>query len=552
VESPATLSQPTEQRGAWKLAWLTPLRCRIILAGLMAFGLWGHWRYLTNDCPIDLSGDEAHYWDWSRRLDVCYYSKGPMVAWLIRASCAMLGDTMPAVRLPALILAVGSSILTYWLTLRLFKSDRIALGAVLLNHLVPMFVAGSVLMTIDPPFFFFWGAATCFAVKAVFDERKWAWIAMGIAIGLGFWAKFTMLYWLVGLLLFLIVDRDSRRWLRSPWPWIATLIALLFTIPVLLWNHRHGWVSARHIVKDAGEGGRAGFHPMNLAEFIGGQIGAVGPTMAAILVTAVLFALRRRRDPSPESRAMRYLLSMGLPLLGVIAILSLVTKAQVNWPAPSYFALLILAAHFLSTRMHDPAAWRRWRGIVWITIIFGILCTPIAHNTQLLYKPVNQFGKMIGRKNISPRQWDPTFRLRGWHEFGAAISKELATLRPGAMVMCEDYQSTAEAAFYVDGQPATYYVGSWLQQPARLSQYDIWPDRRLDREDLRGRDAIYFGHDGVAGSGLPPADVVAAFESVEKLPDVKIYRVGLEIRSFRLWRCRGFKGMHRAAVLKKY
>jgi 4-amino-4-deoxy-L-arabinose transferase-like glycosyltransferase len=247
VESATTLSATTQQQPAWKLAWLTPLRCRMIFAVLMVLGFLGHLRYLTNDCPIDLSGDEAHYWEWSRHPDISYYSKGPMVAWLIRASCAMLGDTMPAVRMPALFLAIGSSILTYWLTLKLFQSDRLALCAVLLNHLVPMFVAGSVLMTIDPPFFFFWGLATCFAVKAIFDEKKWAWIAMGLAIGLGFWAKFTMLVWLAGLLVFLFLDRDSRRWLRTPWPWIATIIALLFAIPTLIWIHRHNYVTFRQI-----------------------------------------------------------------------------------------------------------------------------------------------------------------------------------------------------------------------------------------------------------------------------------------------------------------
>jgi hypothetical protein len=274
--------------------------------------------------------------------------------------------------------------------------------------------------------------------------------------------------------------------------------------------------------------------------------------MAAIVIGAILFALRRRRDPSPQTRATNYLLIMGLPLIGSIALLSFVTKAQVNWPAPSYFALLILAAWFLATRVADPAAWRRWRGVFWITVVFGILCTPIAHNTHLLYRPVNKIGQMMGRKGIPPRQWDPTFRLRGWREFGQAISEQLATLKPGPMIMCEDYQSTAAAAFYVDGQPETFYAGSWLQPPSRLSQYDLWPDRRLDRPDLVGRDAIYYGHDGVAGSGMPPAEIVAAFASVEKLPDLKIYREGLEIRDFRLWRCKGFKGMHRAAVLKKF
>jgi undecaprenyl-diphosphatase len=553
VESATTLSPVTPQRAAWNLAWLTPLRCRVILLALLAFGLLGHFRYLTNDCPIDLSGDEAHYWDWSRRLDICYYSKGPMVAWLIRASCEIFGNNMPAVRVPAILLAVGSALMTYWLALRLFRSDRIALGAVLLNHLVPMFVAGSVLMTIDPPFFFFWAAATCLAVKAIFDGSKLAWIAIGLAVGLGFLAKFTSLFWLVSLFLFLMLDKNSRRWLRSPWPWIATIISLLFTIPVLIWNARHGWVSARHVVKDAGPGGKAGFNPLNLAEFLGGQIGALGPTMAAIIIGAIIFALRRRRDDSDDGRAMRYLLIIALPLLAVIALLSFVTKAQVNWPAPSYFPLLILAAFFLATRLRDPLSWRKWRGIFWITVIFGLAATPIAHNTQLLYQPVNKIAHMLGRKKpIEPRQWDPTFRLRGWQEFGARISSELAYVRPDAMVMCEDYQSTAEAAFYVDGQPITYYVGSWLARPARLSQYDLWPDRRLDNPALFGRDAIYYGHDGVAGSGLPPPEFVAAFQSVEKLPDLKIYREGLEIRSFRLWRCKGFKGMHRAAVLNKF
>jgi hypothetical protein len=320
----------------------------------------------------------------------------------------------------------------------------------------------------------------------------------------------------------------------------------------LIWIHHHNYVTFRHIVKDAGEGGKAGFHPMNFAEFIGGQIGAVGPTMAAILIGAILFALRRRRDGSRESRAMNFLLIMGIPLFAAIGLLSFVTKTQVNWPAPSYFALLVLAAYFLSTRMHDVAAWRRWRGIFWITVVFGILCTPIAHNTQLLYRPVNKFGQMIGKKKLLPRQWDPTLKLRGWREFGIVISDQLTTLRPGAIVMCEDYQTTAEAAFYVMGQPKTYYVGSWLQKPWRLTQYDLWADRRLDNPDLLGRDAIYCGHDGVAGSGMPPDEFVAAFESVEKLPDLKTVREGLEVREFHLWRCKGFKGMHRAAHLKKF
>ena len=72
------------------------MRCRLILAAVLTLGFAGHLVYLTRDCPIDLSGDEAHYWDWSRQLDLSYYSKGTLVAYIIRTSCAVFGDTRPA------------------------------------------------------------------------------------------------------------------------------------------------------------------------------------------------------------------------------------------------------------------------------------------------------------------------------------------------------------------------------------------------------------------------------------------------------------------------
>src|SRR3954468_32904 len=147
----ATISPAQASAAAWNLDWLTPIRCRLILVLVLTLGFVSHVLYLNRDCPIDLSGDEAQYWDWSRHLDLSYYSKGPLIAYLIRASCSILGDTMPGVRLPALLLAVGTSSCIYWLTLRLFRSDRLALAAFLIGGIVPMYAAGGTLMTIDPP-----------------------------------------------------------------------------------------------------------------------------------------------------------------------------------------------------------------------------------------------------------------------------------------------------------------------------------------------------------------------------------------------------------------
>src|SRR6266581_2815847 len=86
-------------------SWLWPLL--IVAFVFSSVGL--RIAYLAYDCPLDLAPDEAHYWDWSRHLDWSYYSKGPLVALLIRGSCELFGpwsesvcgSPMIAVRLPA-------------------------------------------------------------------------------------------------------------------------------------------------------------------------------------------------------------------------------------------------------------------------------------------------------------------------------------------------------------------------------------------------------------------------------------------------------------------
>ena len=287
------------------LARLTPWRCRLILALLLGANFFSSWHYLTHDCPIDLSGDEAQYWDWSRHLDLSYYSKGPLVAYLIRASCFFLGETMPAVRLPALVLAVGTALCTYWLTRRLFGSERLALGAVAMAAIVPLYSAGSMLMTIDPPFFFFWALATCLAVAAIFYERKWAWSVAGVVAGLGVLTKYAMLEWPLFVLLFLLVDRQSRGKLKTAGPWVMGLIAVAFLTPIVIWNARHDWVSFHHVSAQIGAHGTGG----NTLAFLGSQLAAINPFVAGLMIAAVIYALRSKSDP--HRREMRWLLCIG-------------------------------------------------------------------------------------------------------------------------------------------------------------------------------------------------------------------------------------------------
>src|SRR2546423_4911683 len=140
----------------------------------------------------DLSFDEAHYWMWSERLAPAYFSKGPGVAFAIRASTMLFGATEFGVRFFSPVLAAATSLLLFYFARRLFGVS-VALWVVLGLNLTPIFNIGSVVMTIDPLSIFFWTAAMISFWLAVEKTPRFSlfWPMTGVLVGLGFLCKYT-------------------------------------------------------------------------------------------------------------------------------------------------------------------------------------------------------------------------------------------------------------------------------------------------------------------------------------------------------------------------
>ena len=150
--------------------------CRL-LAAILILGAAGlHIAYLAHNCPLDLSPDEAHYWDWSRHLDLSYYSKGPLVAYLIRAGCVTAGawsehttaNLALAVRLPAVVCGSLLLLSLYILTVQVYRRETLALAIVGIALTLPIVTAASTLMTIDAPYTCCWGWALVLGRQAIF------------------------------------------------------------------------------------------------------------------------------------------------------------------------------------------------------------------------------------------------------------------------------------------------------------------------------------------------------------------------------------------------
>ncbi len=368
--------------------------------------------YLALLCPYDLVGDEAQYWDWSRpgHLDMCYYSKGPGVAWAIAASTHLLGSSAWTVRLPAALASFLATLAIARLAAAASRGDqRIGFYAALLFILTPAYLAVGFLMTIDGPFLLFWILALWAAWHAfqALEQRRSslpAWVLLGLALGVGALFKYTILLLIPGLLLHAALRRRAWRTRTStdpagPKDWKAKealspglaatatgstgtsglrtgilvghlfLGLIVFAIclaPVVIWNQRHDWPTVAHLAgninlpgSDYGKvSARPWWGPLFWPlEMVGTQIGLIGPVLV-LCGLGIRHALRQRWHDGDLWPGRLLLICSAIPILLFYLAVSLIHAVEGNWPIAAYPGLMVLAAQAAAVELP------RWKGLV--------------------------------------------------------------------------------------------------------------------------------------------------------------------------------------------
>jgi 4-amino-4-deoxy-L-arabinose transferase-like glycosyltransferase len=519
-----------------------------LLAGALILAAAGlRLAYLAGDCPLDLAPDEAHYWDWSRHLDWCFYSKGPLVACLIRGGCVLAGpwsrhlpaNQVLAVRLPAIVCGSLLLVSLYLLTTRVFGRERLAMGTIALALTMPVFAAGSSLMTIDAPYTCCWGWALLLGHQAVFRRSAWAWPATGLVVGLGILAKYTMLLWLGSFVLFLLATPEHRRLLRRPGFWVMAGVAAACCVPVVWWNLQQDWVGWRHVSTLAGLRDSPAWHWSGPVVYLGTQLGLLlGFWFVAWVAAMVAYRPSVEADPGA-----RYLWWMSAPTFAVFLAFSAKTNGgEANWPVTAYLAGLVLTVAWLARQLPSPrAAYRRLvAGGLTGACALGLVVTFLMHHSEAAY-PL--FAPLAGPSTaVHPcplRRIDPTCRLRGWRTLAAEVDRLRAELRDegiGPVLAATTWALPGELAFYCDGNPTVYSVGSALGD--RQSQYDLWrPNPVCDPEAFAGRTFVIVGY--------PSPRLAKAFERLGP-PRVLVHRErGEPVAAWTLVVGYGFRGFER-------
>jgi 4-amino-4-deoxy-L-arabinose transferase-like glycosyltransferase len=474
-------------------------RYLILAVVLLAVTLYRLW-YTTQ---LELVGDECYYWLWSRRLDLAYLDKGPVIAWFIAAGTALFGQTVFGIRFFAVLLSSGTGIGIFILARRLF-SDRVGFWALLLAGLAPMFAVGSILMTIDTPLICFWTFAALAFWWAKDSTRFFPWIVTGLLVGLSTLSKYTGAMELISFALFCLWHAPSRKHLFNGRFFALLLVVGLCLIPVIYWNWQHQWPTLRFLTHRGALDEKAHLRPLDVLVFLGGQAGVVSPVIFIALIITLFRPSWRTADDKGQTRL---LLSLFFPLFLLYFLLSFQKASQPNWPAAAYVGGFIFLAAKWELLM-ERARWARWVAIAGLAV--ALIETVGLQETRWL--------------NLPPGK-DPLDRARGARDLAAQVSA-LQTETGAKTVIAGAYMTASLLSFYLPGQPDTYMPLS----SAPYNQLVLWPTYR---EVQPHEDAIF-----VSETNRIPNSLKDDFPTIEPGRLLTITQDGRTIRKLYAFVCR--------------
>lgn len=458
---------------------------------------------------MSLFVDEAQYWGWSLHPDWGYYSKPPVIAWIIAVSSFFFGNGVFAIKLPAILLYAATAILIWMLGKRLYDA-RTGFRCAVAFSLMPFVSASSMSFTTDAPLLFFWTLGMWALLRAVDQDRWRDWLLLGACCGLGVMSKYTLLAFAPCMVLWFLLDPERRRQLANPRLYVAMLLSLLIVLPNILWNWAHDFPTLRHtaeITRIAGDDNAHG----NMRMFLLTQFFSIGPVFAIAATAEFFIGWRNWRNAT-----LQFLVCFCLPLFLLVTFEAYRAEANGNWGAPVYVAGLVLAVCALN---RVKAMWYR------LALACNIVLMLLAYHLPLWYE--------FQHKPL-PRSVDYFHAMRAWDELVAQLRPLLAQ-NPGAVLLSDRRDLSARIVHELyDIKPTLL---AW--KPGAFPE-DHYQFTTPLLQDLAGRRYLYI-------SFADAESVTSRFAQVQHLAHLQTKGRGV-VREADVYLLQGFKGYANGSV----
>ena len=407
--------------------------------------------------PIDLAGDESYYWEWGRNLDFGYFSKPPLIGWMMWVLGALSWDTELGIRVTAAVIGTGSLYFLGVLTADM-ATPRDAFRVVALLASAPFALPANLFLTIDSPLVFFWSAALLLTWRARDSNSTFSRsdAALAAVLALGVLTKQIMLTFIPLWFIWLAIDLNRRRQLSTLRIYvIAAVPVLALTIP-LWWNAQENWVTIQHT---ASHFAASAWSVRKALSSLGAFLGSQWVLWGVVAIPVAITALACRSGANSSSNSTRPFLTLwSLPVLALILLLSLRQNILPNWASVFWLPLIIQAGISLSKRW-----WRRGVAInlfVQFGIVVAIIVTP---QLTLAKTPFN--------------------RVLGWERYAQQIAIQDRSIWPEragvdarrAIIVVGHRYSASQLAFYHPERPS---VRLWQPSDEVRTQYGIWNRRQ--------------------------------------------------------------------------
>ena len=464
--------------------------------------------------PLGLHGDEAQYWAWAQELDWGYFTKPPMIAWVIAATTAVFGDAEWAARISSPILHSLTAYVIFR-TARFSFDARTGFWAALIYLLMPAIWLSCGIVSTDVPLLLCWAVALN-AWLHLRARAHWGYaVQLGIALGLGILSKYAMLFFFPALALAVLLDPPTRKAMLSKYGLIAAILTAIIITPNILWNLQNDFATVTHTIANANLKGIP-FHPLELAGFILSQLPVFGPPSFILLMVAIGAAFKSRLQ-SPAKWLAIFTLS---PLL-IICLEALLSRANANWAVTAYISGAILTAHML------VSFWPKWGKRFMIgTSMITLFCLS-AVITVLNPALANSLGAANSLK-----------RLRGW-----PATVELVTARYEA-----GHNDLAFSHIVVDNRRVFFdfnYYGLSPHGNSTAAPLAMWNRHAAPQNHAELNHAL---PDGTSGPVLiinyyetAQDDLREDFKQLTALPEITLELGGGKVRRYNVWAGYGYK-----------
>ena len=466
--------------------------------------------------------DELYYVACSRRLAWGYVDHPPLSIGLLALWRFLFGDGLAIMRLvPALAHAL--TVLVVGRLARDLGGGRFAQAlACLAAVLAPGLLGTASVYSMNSLDLLLWTLALWAFVRALDGERPAAWMGLGLALGLGLLNKISVLWLGAGLFAGLLATRQ-RRWLATPWPWLAGLLALALFVPHVAWQLERGWPTLEFIRNAVLEK----MVRTSPAEFLGTQVLMLGLPGALVGLAGLAWCALGRRGREWRALAVAWVVVLGILLAS--------PAARASYLIASYGLLFATGGVALERLSHRPARRRARPVLIALVALLDLPLLPFA----LPVLPVPDFiaysrvlrARPTGEERTRPAELPQSYAdMFGWEEMADRVGRVYRGLPEAERAKCGVYARNYGEAGALDQFGPKYGL------PPALSghnNYWLWGPRGYTGEVM-------------IVLGAPRADLERDFASVTLADSVRCERCMPYERGRPIWICRGLREPLRA------